>query len=184
MQPEHGLEVPHMHNADKIPVEYHTKGTRFVPLPALSASEKGEFIAQIRKLTSRYLQLFTAHHEAWEKIQEAGRGKKEGEEWEPSPELTIQALERAREMMNPAIVRVFEINGEKVIPYKVVDTPIGEHEPTEISIDLLEQDCGSLTIAISTLATGTGVDPEGTFRTEQGNDADAGQPGEAVQQDA
>ena len=150
---------------DKIPQEYRVKGTRIVHLARMSQDEGGQFYAQVRRLSGRHLHLFLKHQEVWEKLQAV----KEGDD--PSDELTVLALERTRAIVHPGVIRVFEVNGDSVITYGVVDSPIGEHEPKDISVDLLELDFTTITTAIIGMATATGGEPEASFHPSPG-DAD------------
>src|SRR3989304_3105670 len=115
-----------------VPKQYRHKGTRIIPLPALSAAEGRPMFAQIRALRGRqfYLLLQRPGFKNFTKPEDATE--------EEITKLGIEATEHSRAIVFPGTVRVL-LPGEPFEAYQVVDKPAGEHDPAEVPGDALER---------------------------------------------
>ena len=158
-----------------VPKQYRHKGTRIIPLPALSAAEGRPAFAQIRALRGRQFYLL---------IQRPGfKGFKqtEGATEEEMAKLGIEATEHSRAIVFPGTVRVL-IPGEPFEAYLVVDKPAGEHDPADISVDALELDFPTLGKAIMELSVPRGAEAGAPEGFPGGGAGVAGDPGPARQE--
>jgi hypothetical protein len=158
-----------------VPKQYQHKGTRIIPLPALSAAEGRPAFAQIRALRGRqfYLLLQRPGFKNFQKPDQATE--------EEVTKLGIEATEHSRAIVFPGTVRVL-IPGEPFEAYQVVDKPAGEHDPAEISVDALELDFPVLGKAIMELSVPRGAEAGAPPGFPGGGAGVAGDPGPARQE--
>jgi hypothetical protein len=159
-----------------VPKQYRHRGTRIIPLPALSAAEGRPAFAQIRALRGRqfYLLVQRPGFKGFKKPKEATE--------EELAKLGVEASDHSRAIVLPGTVRVL-MPGEPFEAYQVVDKPAGEHEPEEISVDALELDFPALGTAIMELSVPRGAEagaPPGFPGGGAGVAGDPGPAGEAV----
>jgi len=163
-----------------VPKQYRHKGTRIIPLPALSAAEDRPVFAQIRALRGRqfYILIQRPGFKGFSKPQDATD--------EELAKIGIEATEHSRAIVFPGTVRVL-IPGEPFEAYQVVDKPVGEHDPAEISVDALELDFPVLGKAIMELSVPRGAEagaPQGFPGGGAGGAGDPRPAGETVRAQA
>lgn len=159
-----------------VPKQYRLKGTRIVPLPAFSQTEGRAAFAQIRPLQGKQFYLLV------QRPGFKGFAQPKDATEEQLAKLGVEATEHSRAIVGPGILRVL-LAGDPVEAYRVVDKPIGEHEPEEISLDALEPDFPVLGKAIMELSVPGGAEagaPPGFRGGGAGSAGDPGPAGEAV----
>lgn len=159
-----------------IPAQFRRKGTTFMRLPAFSAAEGRPAFAQIRALRGRQFYLLV------QRPGFKGFTRPENATDEELARIGMEATDHARAIVLPGILRVV-IPGEVPEAYQIVDKPVGEHGPDEISVDALEQDFVALGKAIMHLSVPGGAEagaPPGFQAGGAGGAGDPGPAGEAV----
>jgi hypothetical protein len=155
-----------------VPKQYRHKGTRIVPLPALSAAEGRPAFAQIRALQGRQFYLLV------QRPGFKGFDKPKNLTDDQLAKLGVEATEHSRAIVLPGTIRLLLL-GAPVEAYRVVDKPVGEHGADEVSIDAFEHDFPVLGKAIMELSVPQGAEAGAPPSFRGGGTGSPGHPGPA-----
>jgi hypothetical protein len=94
----------------------------------------------------------------------------------------FQVVASMRALLQHAVMRVFIDAPDSLQVYKISPNPIGDHDDSEVSLDLLERDFAPM---VNRLLVKSGLLPDLPFpTTEPGDPGSAGPAGEAVRPEA